>query len=364
MTRETSKTPSVGDALQLAAPASLAAMATPLLGVADVWILGHSSRPLDIAAVGLGSVVFSLIYWTFGFIRMSVAGLTAQSVGANDIPEVYSVLFRGLALGTAIGLSLTLLQWPIGILAFSVMELDTQASTDTLSAAKAYFGTRIWAAPFAIATYAFFGWLSAQRRTDLLMVASLSMTFLNIALNWLFVYQFNMGASGVALGTAFSEAFGFALSGAFSLYLMRHGGGVGQHFSVAKIVERSALARTLVVNRDIFIRTLLLSISFAWFTQRSGTFGDTTLAANQILLQMFLFTGLALDGTAIAAETLIGQATGTNDPRDYSRQIMSAIKATSMPALFLAVVFWLSYWLFGQNLAGAVTKDAAIYAAS
>ncbi|MEM9262815.1 MAG: MATE family efflux transporter, partial [Pseudomonadota bacterium] len=178
------------------------------------------------------------------------------------------------------------------------------------------------------------------------------------------VYQFNMGASGVALGTAFSEAFGFALSGAFSLYLMRHGGGVGQHFSVAKIVERSALARTLVVNRDIFIRTLLLSISFAWFTQRSGTFGDTTLAANQILLQLFLFTGLALDGTAIAAETLIGQATGTNDGRDYKRQIMSAIKATSMPALFLAVVFCLIYWFFGHNLTGALTKDTAISAES
>ena len=123
--------------IALALPASIAASVTPLLGAIDVFALGRSARPLDIAAVGLAAVIFSLAYWTFGFIRMSVAGLAAQAAGSGRESETRAALYRGVAIGGAIGLALTLLQSPLGALAFPLLGAGSEASDATLSAARA-----------------------------------------------------------------------------------------------------------------------------------------------------------------------------------------------------------------------------------
>lgn len=352
----------IPDAIRLAAPASLASMATPLLGLVDVWALGRSPRPLDIAAVGLGAVIFSLIYWTFGFIRMSVAGLAAQAHGRGDEAEIRASLARGMLIGAGVGVMLVLLQWPIGELAFRALSIGSDASDATFAAAREYFAARIWGAPFAIGAYALFGWLSARGRTDYLMVASLGMTFINIVLDYWFVVGLGMGAGGVALGTVIAETAGFALAVALAGRILSREGGLRAHWSVSGLIEPRALTRTLDVNRDIFIRTLLLALSFAWFTQRSGAFGDVTLAANQALLQLFLFTGLALDGTAIAAEALVGQATGDADPARGAKRIDAAIRSTSLPAAALAVLFAAIYLIFGDLILAALTESGPIRA--
>lgn len=135
------------EALRLAWPASIAASITPLLGTADVWALGRSERPLDIAAVGLAAVIFSLAYWTFGFIRMSVAGLTAQAAGAGDEEEMRAALMRGVVIGAAIGLALVILQRPAASLAFPLLRIGSEASDATIASARVYFDIRIWGAP-------------------------------------------------------------------------------------------------------------------------------------------------------------------------------------------------------------------------
>ncbi|MEO1014694.1 MAG: MATE family efflux transporter [Pseudomonadota bacterium] len=355
-------TPSVADAIRLAAPASLAAMATPLLGLVDVWALGQSSRPLDIAAVGLGAVIFSLTYWTFGFIRMGVAGLAAQAVGAEDEAQTRAVLGRGLILGGALGLALVLLQWPLERAAFALLSIESEASEATFAGAATYFRIRIWGAPVAVATYALFGWLTARGRTDYLMAASLSMTAVNIALDYWLVVELDRGAAGVALGTLIAEIVGFAVAAALTARLLGESGGIRAHWGGEALLDPDGLRRTVAVNRDIFIRTLLLAASFAWFTQRGGGFGDVTLAANQALLQLFLFTGLALDGTAIAAETMVGQALGDRDQARGQRRLDGALRATSLPAAALAVVFALVYAVFGADIAALLTDDGPIRA--
>ncbi|MCK5749018.1 MAG: MATE family efflux transporter, partial [Oricola sp.] len=153
------------DIFRLAWPASVAASVTPLLGAVDVWALAQSSRPLDIAAVGLASVIFSLAYWTFGFIRMSVAGLTAQAAGGEDEPEARAALVRGGVIGAGVGVILVLLQFPIGVIAFKLLATGSEASAETLAHGRDYFDIRIWGAPFALASYAAFGWLTARGRT-------------------------------------------------------------------------------------------------------------------------------------------------------------------------------------------------------
>ena len=351
-------------AWRLAWPASVAASVTPLLGAVDVWALGQSARPLEIAAVGLGSVIFSITYWTFGFIRMSVAGLTAQAVGADDERETRAALARGAIIGGTIGVALVAVMGPLGDMAMTLLSVDSAASKSTMQAARTYFDIRILGAPFALASYAAFGWLTARGRTDFLMIISVGMTVLNIGLDYWFVVELDRGADGVALGTLIAEVTGFLGScGAIALILQKNGG-IKRYWSLPALIEPGKFKRTLSVNRDIFIRTALLSFSFAWFTQRSSAFGDVTLAANQVLMQMFLFTGLALDGTAIAAETLIGRAIGNKDKSKGLAQFDAAIIATCVPALAAAIAFASLYAIAGVKIIGMLTPPGDIQSAA
>jgi len=344
----------------LAWPASVAASVTPLLGAVDVWALAQSDRPLDIASVGLASVIFSLAYWSFGFIRMSVAGLTAQAAGAEDETEARAALVRGAAIGGGIGLVLVLLQFPIGILSFKALAIGSDASAATFEAARDYYKIRIWGAPFALASYAAFGWLTARERTDYLMIISVFMTGLNIILDYWFVLGLGWGAAGVAAGTLIAEVAGFFACLVFvALVLIRHGG-LGGFWKHADFFAPRKLRRTISINFDIFIRTVLLAFSFAWFVQRSGAFGDVTLAANQVLLQLFLFTGLALDGTAIAAETLVGQAMGSRDPARGRARFSSAVRRTFIMAVLAALFFVAFYWAAGDGLIALLTPEGVI----
>ncbi len=349
-----------GEILRLAWPASVAAAVTPLLGAIDVWALAQSSRPLDIAAIGLGSVIFSLAYWTFGFIRMSVAGLTAQAAGAEDEAEARASLVRGGVIGGAIGVALVALQIPIGLAAFQLLGTGSEASAETLAHGRTYFDIRIWGAPFALASYAAFGWLTARGRTDFLMAASLFMTILNIGLDYLFVVGFGWGAAGVAYGTLIAEVAGFFAAMGFVLMLLKNHGGVKSHWRPEEFWKAERLSRTVAINFDIFIRTLLLAFCFAWFVQRSGAFGDVTLAANQALLQLFLFTGLALDGTAIAAETLVGQAVGARDRAAGKARYLQAVRKTFLLGCVAAVFFTAFYWITGAELIALLTPEGPI----
>ncbi len=339
----------------LAWPASVASSVTPLLGAVDVWALAHSSRPLDVAAIGLGSVIFSLAYWSFGFIRMSVAGLTAQAAGSEDEVEARAALIRGAVIGAGIGLALVILQFPIGYFAFEAMRVGSGASPDTFASAQTYFAIRIWGAPFVLASYAAFGWFSARERTDYLMIVSVAITVLNIGLDYIFVVHFNWGAAGVAAGTLIAEIFGFFACLLFIAIVLIRNGGIKSHWRFNELWSARQVRRTISINRDIFIRTVLLAFCFAWFIQRSGAFGDVALAANQTLLQLFLFTGLALDGTAIAAETLVGQALGAKDRRGGGQRYDSAVRRTFELAGIAALLFTFFYWLAGDALIALLT---------
>ena len=353
-----------GGVLRLAWPASVAASITPLLGAVDVWALARSDRPLDVAAVGLAAALFSLVYWAFGFIRMSVAGLTAQASGAHDKAEERTALLRGLIVGSAIGLCLTLAQWPISKITFPLMALGSEVSDETLLSAQNYFFIRIWGAPFTLGAYAMFGWLTAKGRTDYLMAASMLMTGLNIILDYWFVIGLGWGAAGVAFGTVIAETIGFIIAGLFIIRIVKSEGATGAVYNYARLLSPAALSKTISVNRDIFIRTLLLAISFSWFVQRGGAFGDVTLAANQVLLQLFLFTGLALDGTAIAAETYVGRAIGDTNQARRRQHLRAAVKTTMVIAIIVSIIFAAMYGLAGARLIALLTPEPAIQSAA
>jgi len=186
---------------------------------------------------------------------------------------------------------------------------------------------------------------------------SLFITILNIALDWHFVLNLELGAKGVATGTLIAEIAGFVVAAIFAARIMKKEGGLSLP-NWRRLFDPQLIGATLDVNRDIFIRTLILAAAYAWFVQRSGAFGDVTLAANQTLLQLFLFTGLALDGAAIAAETLVGRAIGARNAAAYS----IAFKTTMAIAIAGAIVFTLFYAAFGGAAVALLTPEGVIRA--
>ncbi|MBL4620343.1 MAG: hypothetical protein JKX88_09645, partial [Marinicaulis sp.] len=185
-------------------------------------------------------------------------------------------------------------------------------------------------------------------------------TGLNVILDYWFVIGLGWGAAGVAAGTLIAEIAGFFACLIFIGLVLKDNGGITNHWRSKEFWDPARLSRTISVNRDIFIRTVLLAFSFAWFVQRGGAFGDVTLAANQVLLQLFLFTGLALDGTAIAAETLVGRSLGMRDRARGLARYQSAVKRTFIIAISASLLFSFIYWLGGDWLIALLTPEGAI----
>ncbi len=332
--------------LAIALPVVLSNVSTPLIGVVDTAVVGRLADPAYIGAVAVGSLIFTFVFWAFGFLRMGTTGLTAQALGAKDSNEVVSSLARALSIALAVGLALILLQWPIRTLAFSL--LDGTQRVETL--AQSYYDIRIWAAPFTLANYALLGWFIGLGRTDIGLVLQLILNITNMALDALFVLVFGWDVRGVAAGTVIAETLAASIGVIIAIRRARmlHG---RWHRSSLLSVER--LKRTVMVNRDIMIRSLALISVFVWFVARGAAFGDVTLAANAVLMQFIAVSAYFLDGLAFAAESLVGRAVGAGQ----RAALIAAMKITTLWAVVLAVFASAIIAILGPTLIDLLTID-------
>lgn len=288
--------------LKIAVPVVLSNVTVPLLGAVDTAVIGQLGQAAPLGAVGLGAVVLATLYWAFGFLRMSTSGLAAQARGAGDAPEQAAVLLRAMIVAMAAGLVLILAQ---ALLFWAALSL-APASDEVEGLARQYLTIRIWGAPATIAVYALTGWLIGMERTRGVLWLQLLQNGMNIALDLWFVLGLGWGVPGVAFATLLAEWSGLL----FALWLARDVVGAALRPALARLGDRLALRRMFTASRDIMIRTVLLQLCFTTFIFLGAREGDVTLAANQVLLQFLEITAYALDGFAIAAETLVGQAVG------------------------------------------------------
>ena len=192
------------------------------------------------------------------------------------------------------------------------------------------------------------------------MAVVAGMTLLNMALDALFVLEYGMGAAGVAAGTLIAEITGALIAGGCILHVLTRNGGIKAYWREIDYFAPRSLKRLLVVNLDIFIRTLILVSAFVFFIQRSGVYGDLILSANQLLLQFFLLTGLALDGAAIAAETLVGQSLGLAAEKERRARFAEAVRKSAVIAGTGAVIMSLLYVILHDPLIDLTAPDPAI----
>ncbi|NNC65484.1 MAG: MATE family efflux transporter [Gammaproteobacteria bacterium] len=331
----------------------LSNVSTPLIGVVDTTVVGQIPDPAYIGAVAVGALIFSFVFWGFGFLRMGTTGLTAQALGAKDIDEVAANLGRALLIALAIGFVLIVLQWPIRGTAFYLLGGSVQVE----ELASQYFDIRIWAAPATLTNYALLGWLIGLGRTDVGLVLQLVLNMTNIALDALFVLGFGWDVRGVALGTLIAECVAAVVGLVFAWRQMRSLCGA---ISVSSLLMPERLRRTIIVNGDIMLRSLALIMVFVWFVAQGTRQGDVILAANAVLTQFISVGAFFLDGLAFAAEALVGRALGAR----HRAGLLAAVKITTVWAAATAVAIALLTALVGAAVIDFMTVDPAARAAA
>ncbi|MEH6775496.1 MAG: MATE family efflux transporter [Cereibacter changlensis] len=336
--------------LRMALPIVLSNATVPLLGAVDTAVVGQLGLAAPIGAVGLGAVVLATVYWIFSFLRMGTSGLAAQAHGAGDEAERSAILLRALIIGFGAGLCFILAQAPLVWATFKV----APASAEVEALTRQYLAIRLWGAPATIGLFAVTGWLVALERTRGILLLQLWMNGLNIGLDLWFVIGLGWGVPGVAAATLIAEWSGLALG----LWLCRDAFGPVLRRAWARVGDRAALARMMLVNRDIMVRSVLLQASFTTFVFLGAGFGDVTLAANQVLLQFLEISAYALDGFAFAAEALVGQAVGARSVAGVRRSSVMLGQWGAGGALFLALVFALA----GPQIIDLITTSPEVRA--
>lgn len=334
-------------ALRRAAPLMLANLSTPVVGLVDTAVIGRTGTTEDLAAVALGALIFNILYWLVGFLRMGTTGLTAQAAGAGDEAEVSALLWRGVALGAGFGLLFLALKWPIRELAFGALS-GTEAVE---SVGRAYFDARIWGAPAAMMGFVAYGWLIALGRMRQALFLQLSLNLFNVLLDLQFVYGLNAGAPGVAAAAALAQWLNLIPATWWVLRTVRSRS--GPHVSVAEVFAPGALRALLVVNVDIFLRTASLLLGIAWFNEVSLRQGTVVLAANAILLQIITTTSYFLDAFAHITEAETGRAIGARSVAMLRQSLMR----TSEWAAFFGLLCALLIWFVGPVAVQGLTTD-------
>ncbi len=291
------------DILSLAVPNIITNITVPLLGLVDLALMGHLNDPVYIGAIALGSIIFNVIYASLNFLRMGTTGITAQSWGAKNSTEISLVFIRSLMLAFSIAVFLLVFQFPIQWISFTILDGTEKVKMFALE----YYNIRIWAAPATIGLYAFFGWFLGVQNARIPMIIAITINIINIGLNFLFVMSFGMKSDGVALATVIAQYSGLIVAIVF--FFKKY-----KRFAVwpgfTSVLNKQAILRFFGINSDIFIRTILLLLTLAFFTNTSARMGEEFLAVNTILFQFFFIFSYFADGFAYAGESLAGKAFG------------------------------------------------------
>lgn len=339
--------------LGIALPSIVSNITVPLLGLIDVAIVGHIGNAVYIGAIAVGSMIFSLVYWVFGFLRMGTSGMTSQALGRHDLREVTQLLVRSLSLSTAVAAVIIVLQVPLLWLMLKVIG----PSADVAPLASVYFRILVWGAPAMLGLYGLSGWFIGMQNTRIPMLISIFQNIVNIVASLTLVYAFGMQLEGVATGTLIAQWAGFGVA---LWLLVRCYGRLRRHFSSDGLFRKGALKKFFGVNRDIFLRTLFIVGVNLYFTSAGARQGAVILAVNTMLLQLYLLFSYIMDGFAYAGEALGGRCYGAGNMPAF-RQTVRRLFGWG---LVMAALFTLVYAVGGRSFLGLLTSDTHVIEAS
>ncbi len=326
--------------LHLAIPNILSNLAVPLAGIIDIALLGHLEDIAPLAGVALATIIFDYIYWSFGFLRMGTTGLTAKALGENNSIEGSAIFIRGFSIALIIGVSLFLLQSIIAPFSFTLLQgtpaVEAQGST--------YFYARIWAAPATLGLYVINGWLIGMHKSRIVLLLAVLLNGLNIFFDWLFIYQYGMGAQGAGYATTISVFTTFIIGSLLITSHIRKSNlpSRAQLFASDKIIELFSL------NGNLLIRTFFLITVFALFNNISSMMGTIVLAANTICLKIVNTGSYLIDGYAFSLEAIAGKFYGEKK----GAQLRSILNLTLFYTLGTVLMLCTGIYISGEALYG------------
>ena len=339
--------------LQLAVPSIISNITVPLLGLVDVAIVGHIGDAAYIGAIAVGSMLFNVIYWLFGFLRMGTSGMTSQALGRRDLAEVLRLLVRSLSIGVGIGVLFFVLQkWLIGCGLWAM-----SPETDVVELARRYCYVCIWGAPAVLGLYGFTGWFIGMQNTRIPMMVSLTQNVVNIVASLLLVFVCGMTVEGVALGTVIAQWWGFLMACLFYRFHYRR---LSKYDYRRHLFAAEPLKQFFSLNKDIFLRTLCLVAVNLFFTAAGSRESTIVLAVNTLLMTLFTIFSYFMDGFAYAAEALSGKYYGARNMGAF-REV---VRKTMVFGAVVAVGFTLLYIVGGENFLSLLTNDKQVIAAS
>ena len=346
------------DILRLAIPSIISNITVPLLGIVDVAIVGHIGDENYIGAIAIGSMIFNVIYWLFGFLRMGTSGFTSQAFGAGNTQATAYVLRKMLVLSFGVAAAFVLFQLPIRHLAFLLMGVNN----DIHPLVATYYNIVVWGAPATLGLYVLTGWLVGMQNTRVPMWVSIAQNIINIAASALLVFAFRMGIAGVAIGTLVAQWAGFVMS----LLSLRSGYAKEWHTALSRAITKLQSHTEIFTisffsaNRDIFLRTLCLVSVNLFFTAAGSRQGAMMLSVNTLLMTFFTLFSYVMDGFAYAGEALAGRYFGARD----SASLNLLARRLLGWGMTLSVAFALIYLLAGETILGLLTDKQPVVVAA
>lgn len=330
--------------LRIALPSIVSNITVPLLGLIDVSITGHMGGASYVGAIAVGGMLFNIIYWLFAFLRMGTSGMTAQALGARDMQEVVGVLQKAVTVALVFSTLLLCVQYPIRELALMMIE----ASPEVTGLARTYFDICVWGAPPSLLLFALNGWFLGMQNSRAPMVTAIVQNVSNIVLSLVFVYVCGWRIEGVAMGTLMAQYVGLVTALALLSryrklfgYCRRNLSGMRQFFRL---------------NSDIFFRTLCLIAVHFYFVSAGARFGDSALAVNALIMQLFLLYSYFMDGFAFAGEALVGKAIGARD----TRSLKVIVRQLFGWGVAIMVLFTVCYALSDMQILSILTDEASV----
>ena len=346
------------DILRLAIPSIISNITVPLLGIVDVAIVGHIGDENYIGAIAIGSMIFNVIYWLFGFLRMGTSGFTSQAFGAGNTQATAYVLRKMLVLSFGVAAAFVLFQLPIRHLAFLLMGVNN----DIHPLVATYYNIVVWGAPATLGLYVLTGWLVGMQNTRVPMWVSIAQNIINIAASALLVFAFRMGIAGVAIGTLVAQWAGFVMS----LLSLRSSYAKEWHTTLSRAITKLQSHTEIFTisffsaNRDIFLRTLCLVSVNLFFTAAGSRQGAMMLSVNTLLMTFFTLFSYVMDGFAYAGEALAGRYFGARDTASLNRLAQRLMHW----GMTLSVAFSLIYLLAGETILGLLTDKQPVVVAA
>jgi len=332
--------------LKLSIPIFFANLAIPMVGIIDTALMGNLGSLSYLSATSVAANLFSMIFWSFGFLRMGTVGMVSQANGRNDYSEILNIVVRNLLFVLAISITIILLQNLILSLSLKIFDL----SEATRNLYEQYFKIRVYSAPGELTLYIITGLFVGLQKTKTSSLAVGFFSILNILLSIVLVTKFDLNIKGVAYGTLFSA---LITSIIFLIYMFWY---LSKYTKItinfAQIFNLRKIKNIFNINLNIFIRTILLTFSFLWFTYLGTQIGEDFVAANAILINLVFLSAFILDAYAFSTEGIVGYSLGKKDLNLFKNIVKNSFILSSISGLIISIIFF-----FTNNLVINLMSD-------